>query len=124
MLEKKPPNSAEWSDGFLQNTWIVFRRGHHHRWNGRCYERIADTLMLRKVSEFIREIEPKAATGQMVKSVVETIAQRTAIDDAPPEPLKLDGQPANNVIAFGNGLFYVDVYIQKKLDDSSASVPF
>jgi hypothetical protein len=81
-------------------------------------------LMLRKVSEFIRDFNDKAATGQMVRSVVDTIAQRTAIDDEPPEPLTLDGQPANNVIAFRNGLFYVDNFIKETLHKQSAPLPF
>lgn len=123
MSEKKPPNSAKWSDAFLQDTSYVFRRGHHFRWNGQCYDRIADMQMQRTVSEFLRKIDPNAATGHMVKSVVETIAQRTAIDDEPPEPLNLDGQPAKNVIAFCNGLFFVDDYVKEKLNELSASIP-
>jgi hypothetical protein len=123
--KKKTPNSAQWSDAFLQGgTIYVYRRGNFYWWNGRCYERIPNMLMLRKVSEFIRDFNDKAATGQMVRSVVDTIAQRTAIDDEPPEPLTLDGQPANNVIAFRNGLFYVDNFIKETLHKQSAPLPF
>ncbi|MEQ9410698.1 MAG: hypothetical protein RIK87_23505 [Fuerstiella sp.] len=72
-------------------------------------------LMHRVISEFVSMVDPAAATAQLVKAVVETIAQKTAIPSEPPEPLMLDGRPTQNAIAFSNGVLLIDDFIEEQL---------
>lgn len=123
-MTKKIPTSAFWAQQFLQGQSYAYRRGHYFEWNGRCYDKIPDMRMFRRISEFIQQVDAAYATGQMVKNVAETIAQMTALDDEPPEPLNLNGQLTKNIIPFANGFLSVDDYIEDKLNDDSLHPPF
>lgn len=114
-MGSRKPTSAEWADDYCQQIRHVFRRGHHYVWDGQCYQKLDDMLMHRVISEFVSMVDPAAATAQLVKAVVETIAQKTAIPSEPPEPLMLDGRPTQNAIAFSNGVLLIDDFIEEQL---------
>jgi hypothetical protein len=113
----KKPNSALWADIYCWQVRHAFRRAHHYAWGGQCYQKLDDMLMHRLISEFISLANPAASTAQFVKAVVETIAQKTAIPSEPPEPLRLDACPAQNAMAFSNGVLLIDEFIEEQLNE-------
>ena len=119
MACEKPPTAADWAIAYLQDVAHVFRRGSHYEYDGRCYQKIEDQLMLRTISHFICSIDPALATACFVKEVAETISQMVAISSIPVEPLWLDGSPAGNAIAIENGVLQLDQFIEEQLRESA-----
>lgn len=115
-MGSKKPTSAESADDYCQLIRHVFRRNQHFAWNGKHYQHIDDMMMHRVVSEFISSAEPSAASSTMVKNVVETIAQKTAVPSEPPEPMWVDGLPAENQLTFENGVLLLNQFIEDQLN--------
>ena len=116
MAEKeKRPTVAEWAEHFTLCIDHVFRRGGHYIYDGRCYRRREDQLMLRLVLEMINSTYPESAAAEFVGKVVATIAIQSAIVDGPAEPLRIDGQPVGNIAVFENGTLDIGVLIEEKL---------
>lgn len=113
MAYEKPPTAADWAIAYLQTVTHVYRRGSHYQFDGRCYQKIEDQIMLRTICWFICSIDQSLATAYFVKEVVETIEQMVAIPSIPVEPLWIDGSPAGNAIAFENGVLQLDQLIEE-----------
>ncbi len=118
MSEKKRKKTiSDWAMMYLCDRRHVFRRGHHYEFCQTHYQRIEDQIMERKVSEFILIHSPRLASANLVRSVVDTIAQMKAKSSEILEPFDVDREASLNVIVFTNGTFNLDSYIQEQLNE-------
>lgn len=119
MPKRQTVSAADWAQAYLSQFQHVFRRANHYVFNGTHYVQIEDQLMHRAISRFVSSVKPSYATAQRVEQIVKTIAQMSAITSIPSEPLRLDGSPAENYIAFANGVLHIGDFIEDQCFEPS-----